>query len=142
VTFIGYRPEASKRGPEVANHLLTFEEAALGQYAAIVEAEKIECDMHITRACDVFFREEDAESARSDWEARRAAFPADVQQGDVRIYDDAAEFEQLTGVKGGVFGASYPAGHLWPYKLATSRECTAGEGWRHADAHAKLFGSV
>ncbi|RSH82880.1 hypothetical protein EHS25_005870 [Saitozyma podzolica] len=120
VTFIGYRAEASKRGPEVANHLLTFEEAALGQYAAIVEAEKIECDMHVTRACDVFYREDDAESARSDWEARRAAFPADVQQGDVRIYDDAAEFEQLTGVQGGVFGASYPAGHLWPYKLATS----------------------
>lgn len=62
MTFIGNGTAAVKHGPQAGKHLLTFEEAALGQYVSIsiVEAENIECDMHVMRAMDVCFREDDA----------------------------------------------------------------------------------
>lgn len=120
VTFIGYRSEAKKHGAAVANHLLTFEEAALGLYADVVRKEDIDCDLHVTRAIDVFYRKEDAQSAKLDLEARAAAFPDATRAGDIRLVEDPKVLEQMAGVTGTAMGASYPAGHLWPYKLATS----------------------
>ncbi|WWD00432.1 hypothetical protein V866_007345 [Kwoniella sp. B9012] len=120
IPFIGFRAEAAKHGQKVANHLLTFEAAALKQYADLVQKEDIDCDMHVTRAFDVCFKPEDGAAAKKDYEARKAAFPRDVAGQDIRSVDDPKELELLTGIKGGHFGASYPAGHLWPYKLATS----------------------
>ena len=101
---------------------MTFEETALGLYADIVERERIECDMHVTRAFDICMTKEGAESAKLDYQARLAASPASIKQGNVRPVHDPVELQEITGVKGGLWGASYPAGHLWPYKLATARE--------------------
>ena len=101
---------------------MTFEETALGLYADIVERERIECDMHVTRAFDICMTKEGAESAKLDYQARLAASPASIKQGNVRPVHDPVELRELTGVRGGLWGASYPAGHLWPYKLATARE--------------------
>lgn len=120
MTIFGYRAEAAKHGPEIANQLLTFEAAALQQYAAIVKREDIDCDMHVTRAFDVCFRKEDAEAGKKDYEARKAAWGEDMAKHDLRVVEDPKELEALTGVRGGYWGASYPAGHLWPYKLASA----------------------
>ncbi|WRT64905.1 uncharacterized protein IL334_001844 [Kwoniella shivajii] len=129
IPFIGYRAEAAKHGPKIANHLLTFEAAALKQYADLVAKEDISCDMHVTRAVDVCFKQEDAAAAQKDYEARKAAFPEDVGGQDIRTIKDPQELEALTGVKGGHYGASYPAGHLWPYKLATSQSQSHAGQW-------------
>ncbi|WVR07884.1 hypothetical protein IAU60_004927 [Kwoniella sp. DSM 27419] len=118
IAFIGYRSDASRHGPKVANDLLAFEAAALEQYAQIVQREDIDCDMHITRAFDISFREPDAASNQKDYEARRADWGAVMDKQDVRVIQDPKELERVTGVQGGYWGASYPAGHLWPYKLA------------------------
>jgi hypothetical protein len=75
----------------------------------------------VTRAVDVFYLEDDARSAREDLEARYSDFP-ESKVNDIRLIADPAELERMTGAKGAKMGATYPAGHLWPYKLATSRE--------------------
>lgn len=110
---------------------MEFEEAALGQYADLVREEDIDCDMHVTRAFDVFFSEADAREGKKDYEARLKAWPQSIKNGDVRAVDDPRELEQITGIKGGVWGISYPAGHLWPYKLATS--CESSASWYMTD---------
>ncbi|WWC87051.1 uncharacterized protein L201_001936 [Kwoniella dendrophila CBS 6074] len=120
IPFIGYRSERSKHGKKVANDLLSFEASALKQYADIVTKEDISCDMNVTRAFDICFKQDDAIEAKKDFEARIKDFPNYVKEQDIRTVDDPKELEMLTGVKGGYYGASYPAGHLWPYKLATS----------------------
>lgn len=101
---------------------MSFEEAALGQYAEIVQREGIDCDMHVTRAFDICMTKDGAEAAKSDFQARSAAFPESMKKGNVQEVADPAKLEKITGIKGGYWGASYPAGHLWPYKLATGRE--------------------
>lgn len=110
--------------------MFEFEEAALNHYASIIGEEKIECDLHITRAFDSFFDAEDAKRSREDLEQRRRDFPDSVRRGDIRSVDDPDDMERIAGVKGVRWGASYPAGHLWPYKLATA--CKFEAGCRHA----------
>jgi hypothetical protein len=111
-----------KHGKEVANAMFEFEEAALDHYVAIVNEEKINCDLHVTRAFDSFFNAEDAKRSRMDFHRRRMDFPEAVRKGDIRTVEDPKEMEKIAGVKGVLWGASYPAGHLWPYMLATARE--------------------
>lgn len=122
LTFIGFRADSAKHGKAVANQLMTFEENALGLYADIVERERIDCDMRVTRAFDICMTKEGAEAAKLDYQARLAASSASVEQGDVRPVSDPGKLEKITGIRGGLWGASYPAGHLWPYKLATACE--------------------
>ena len=118
ITYVGYRKHAAKHGHEAANALHEFEEAALRHYVEIVEREKIDCDLHVTRAFDCLFDKEDAEGARLDFEARAKHHPEAVKRADLRLTDD---LETQGHVKGSVWSANFPAGHLWPYKLATSR---------------------
>jgi hypothetical protein len=99
-----------------------MEEEALGKYVKLVSEEGIDCDLVATRAFDAFYLEDDARNARLDLEERYADFP-EAQANDIRLYS-AEELERITGAVGAKMGASYPAGHLWPYKLATSRECS------------------
>lgn len=122
MTYLGYRDEAKKHGPAVAEHLHAFENAALGRYTDIVLKENIDCDLQVTRAFDAFYVKADAENAKLDLQARMAAYPESTKESDVRIYEDLETLERMTGLKGAVMGASFPAGHLWPYKLATSCE--------------------
>lgn len=89
-------------------------------YARIVEKEKIECDLHVTRSFDVFFDKDDAERGKQDFYARKRDWP--TRCGNTRAVDSPADLEKIAGVKGAVWSAHYPAGHLWPYLLATSRE--------------------
>lgn len=52
MTYFGYESERKMRGARVANDMLVFEESHLARYAALVEAEDIDCDLHVTRgAC-------------------------------------------------------------------------------------------
>lgn len=150
ITFIGYRAWARQHGKEVANHLLEFEEAALGHYVKLVQDEDIDCDLNVTRAIDTFFLEDDARRGQLDFEARTRDFPESVKKADLRFYTDKEWFANFSGVKGGHAGASYPAGHLYPYKLATGRESTRrhlkltssdsavhGPRYEHADLHSR-----
>lgn len=119
---MGFTAESKKHGADVANQMFEFEEAALMQYAEIVDKEGIDCDMHVTRAFDVCMTKDGAEQAQRDFEARKKAFPRSMANGDVRDVKGTTELEAVTGIKGGYWGASYPAGHLWPYKLAAGCE--------------------
>ncbi|TYJ55842.1 hypothetical protein B9479_003494 [Cryptococcus floricola] len=119
-TIFGYRAEAAKYGPEIANQLLTFEAAALSSYTSLVQAENIDCDLHVTRAVDICFDPTDAEEGKKDYAARKSAWREDMEKHGVMAVDDPKELEKLTSVRGGHWGAHYPAGHLWPYKLASS----------------------
>lgn len=116
ITFIGYRANAEKHGHAVANHILEYEEAALQHYVDIVGREGIDCDLNVTRAFDCLYDAADAESARLDFEARVKHHPESVKKADLRLTDDLTS---QTGVRKALFSANYPAGHLWPYKLAT-----------------------
>ena len=99
-----------------------FESSHLQRYADIVNNEGIDCDLHATRAFDVFSLPDEAQASKESFRKRLAMFPDSMKKYDIREHADPAELEALTGIKGGHWGASYPAGHLWPYKLATGRE--------------------
>jgi glycine/D-amino acid oxidase-like deaminating enzyme len=122
MTYFGYEEERKMRGARTANDMLVFEESHLARYAALVEAEDIDCDLHVTRACDVFFDEAEAQAGQSAFRARKRDFPQSVAAGDLREISDPRELERISGMKGGFWGITYPAGHLWPYKLAAGRE--------------------
>lgn len=119
ITSIGYRRNAEKHGHKVANSLYEYEEAAIHHYLDIVTREGIDCDLHVTRAFDALYDPVDAENSRLDFEARKKHHPESFRKGDVRLTEDLTS---QTGVKKAKFSANYPAGHLWPYKLATGRE--------------------
>lgn len=125
VTFAGYKALRAKHGKEVANALIELEEGALEIYAALVEKEKIDCDLNVTRAFDIFFDRDDARKGQEDFAARRKDFPQAFKKGDVRDMGSGKDVERLCGVKGAEWSASYPAGHLWPYLLATARKSGA-----------------
>jgi hypothetical protein len=92
----------------------------LEEYAGIVAKESIDCDLVITRAFDLYMDEKDACRARVDLEARYQDNPARLACTTPLAINDPKELERVSGVKGARWGAHYPAGHLWPYKLATS----------------------
>lgn len=119
LTYLGFRAEAAKHGAEVADQMYSFEASALSTYAALVQSEDLDCDMHATRACDVFFDATDAAEAKKDYDARMRLYPDSMKRDDVREVNDREELERLTGIRGAHWGCHYPAGHLWPYKLAT-----------------------
>ncbi|KAK4689720.1 hypothetical protein P7C73_g393, partial [Tremellales sp. Uapishka_1] len=127
LAFLGYREQAEKHGDAISNELLTFEAAALEQYVAIVLEEDIDCDLHVTRAFDVWMSEDGVDAGKADWAARQAAFPESMKTADIRTVNDLQALQDLTGIKGARWGAHYPAGHLWPYKLATAliKRCIA-----------------
>jgi glycine/D-amino acid oxidase-like deaminating enzyme len=99
---------------------MELEENALNIYSALVEKEKIDCDLHITRSVDIFYDKEDAKRGKEDFAGRRKDFPEVFKKADVRDMGSYKEAEKVTGVKDAVWSASYPAGHLWPYLLATA----------------------
>lgn len=123
VKFLGYNRLKAKHGKEVANSILELEEAALETYSRIVGKEKNDCDLQVTRSFDVFFDKDDAERGKQDLYARKHDWPK--RCGDAQAVDSPASLEKIAGVKGAVWSAHYPAGHLWPYLLATSRESLA-----------------
>jgi hypothetical protein len=120
ITYLGFRNQAKKYGKDAANHLIEFEEAALEEYAQLVAAEGIDCDLHITRAFDLYLDDKDAESAKADFRARMEDVSGRKAEPSVRSVDDPEELERISGFKGAKWGAHFPAGHLWPYKLATA----------------------
>lgn len=103
---------------------MLLEENALNIYTSIVDKEKIECDLHVTRSFDVFYDREDAKRCQDDFAGRRRDWPEAFKKGDVRAVDSSEDLERIAGVKRSVWSASYPAGHLWPYLLATACKCT------------------
>jgi glycine/D-amino acid oxidase-like deaminating enzyme len=122
LTYLGFRSERLKRGAKIANAMYDFEGSHLSRYVRIVQEEGLDCDLVVTRAFDVLFDPSDAENAKKDYDSRREMFPESIKQGDVVSVEDPEELERLSGVRGGKWGCHYPAGHLWPYKLATQRE--------------------
>jgi hypothetical protein len=122
LAFLGFRADAKRHGTKAANDALVFEASHLARYTSIVQEESLDCDLHATRAFDIFFDADDAEQGRLDYEARYKLFPQAMQEADIRPVYDTEELSRLSGVKGGLWGAHYPAGHLWPYRFCTQRE--------------------
>jgi hypothetical protein len=116
--YSGYRQDKDRFGKEEANRMMLLEGEALGKYCKLVEETGIDCDLHVTRAYDTCYTRGDAESLTADFEARLADYPEDLKMNDV-IMTPKHEWGQRSGMKDTLFEASFPAGHLWPYKLAT-----------------------
>jgi len=119
LTYLGFRNEAARHGAEAVNDMYTFEAGHLQKYNDLVEGEDLDCDFYITRACDVFFTKEGAKSAKEDFDTRKKLFPEAIAKDDIVAIEDVDQLEKFSGVKGAYWGCHYPAGHLWPYKLAT-----------------------
>lgn len=69
----------------------------------------------------MFFDETEAAAGRQAFYERRKDFPLSIVAGGLEEISDPQALEKLSGMKGGKWGITYPAGHLWPYKLAAGR---------------------
>ncbi|KAL6237501.1 hypothetical protein BDW75DRAFT_248981 [Aspergillus navahoensis] len=105
---------AATHGVEAAAELAAFESAHIPAIEAVVEREKIACDLVVAQAHDVQLDEKHTEKLRAAYETllangseatKSAAFTTDM------------EAEMVSGVKGAKSCFSYKAGRLWPYKL-------------------------
>ncbi|PYI17678.1 FAD dependent oxidoreductase [Aspergillus violaceofuscus CBS 115571] len=105
---------ANEYGVEAAAEVAAFEMEHVSAVQALVEKEKIDCDMEVNRVCDVHF--DPAQLAKV-----KAGFDSLVAKGVKTVEDvsftglDAAE--AVSGVKGARGCFSQRTGRLWPYKL-------------------------
>ncbi|CAG9993032.1 unnamed protein product [Clonostachys byssicola] len=103
-----------QHGFEAAMELAQFETDNLNAVKAYVEKERIDCDLIVTRSCDVHFSHQRHDKAK--------AALSKFQAAGVRASQDAFEVgpkyaETVSGVKGAKGCITFPAAHLWPYKL-------------------------
>ncbi|PGH15173.1 hypothetical protein AJ79_02538 [Helicocarpus griseus UAMH5409] len=105
---------AEEHGLISGRELAEFEGANLDAVKEYVEREKVDCDLIITRACDVHFSSDQDKQAKSRLRKLRKA--------GIKVVKDASEVsgkyaETVSGVKGAKGCVTFTAGHLWPYKL-------------------------
>ncbi|PWN37353.1 FAD dependent oxidoreductase, partial [Meira miltonrushii] len=120
LNYLGFRADAKRLGAKAVNELYSFESSQIHNYVDLIRSEDIDCDLHVTRAVDVFFDKEAAKEAKMDFDKRKRLFPQSVKNDDVHEIKDKNVLNKMAGTIGGQWGCHYLAGHLWPYKLATA----------------------
>ncbi|PWN50576.1 DAO-domain-containing protein [Violaceomyces palustris] len=116
--YYSYSKYKSMYGAELANRLMTYEEGHVQIYKDLVESlgeRGAEADMVITQACDVFHLPSEADFARRSFLERKRDHPDDTKQ--IVEITDPQELLEESGIVGGKWGLTFPAGHIWPYKL-------------------------
>ncbi|KAL1297502.1 hypothetical protein AAFC00_005021 [Neodothiora populina] len=107
---------AAEYGYEAAAEVANFEASHVPALKAFIEKEEIDCDFVVTRAIDVQLSSAHRERLKAGYEK---LLHAGVEATKNVFYASESTAEGLSGVKGAKGCFSYPAGHLWPYKLIT-----------------------
>ncbi|KAL1409088.1 hypothetical protein Q8F55_005912 [Vanrija albida] len=119
ISYDGYAAWAETYGRAAARALIEHEVAHLGAFEALVQAEGIECDLHISRTWSAFMTDAEAEQGVAQLEAMLRSEGEWVRRvvGDVVATRDPAEAERLTRVRGARGAVGVPGGRIWPYKF-------------------------
>ncbi|KAL4926209.1 NAD(P)/FAD-dependent oxidoreductase [Aspergillus undulatus] len=105
---------AQRYGVEAAAELAAFECAHIPAIQAVVEREKISCDLVVSQAHDVQLDETHTLKLQAGYDALIAKGSEPTKTA---AYTTGKEAERVSGVKDAVGCFSYRAGRLWPYKL-------------------------
>ncbi|KIA76009.1 hypothetical protein HK57_00626 [Aspergillus ustus] len=105
---------AERYGAEAATELAAFECAHLPAIEAVVEKEKIQCDLQVSQAHDVQLDEAHTDKL---YNAYKTLIDSGSALTKSAAYTTGEEAERVSGVKGAKSCFSYRAGRLWPYKL-------------------------
>lgn len=105
MTYYGFEGFKTSLGTDAANAIMDFEASHLQHYIDLVTTEDIDCDLHATRACDVYLEDEEATAQKRNFRMRQAEHPEFVNvKGDMHEIEDVQELERISGVKGGKWG--------------------------------------
>lgn len=106
-----------EHGLKAANQLAEFFMEQMYALKDVVEGEKLDCDLLITRSFNVFMEEDDAEHNLNEI---RMLFDqgVDVVKREVLILKKDM-IEAATGIKNAAGAISVPAAQLWPYRFVT-----------------------
>ncbi|KAI4660351.1 hypothetical protein J4E81_006019 [Alternaria sp. BMP 2799] len=104
----------SMDGASAAAEVTNFEAANVYAVKELVEAEKLDCDLHLTRAIDVYLDADHARQTEAAWEMLRRDNIVELRDVACVSKEDA---ERVSGVKGAQLAVSFTAAHLWPRKM-------------------------
>ncbi|KAJ5766948.1 uncharacterized protein N7511_004564 [Penicillium nucicola] len=105
---------AAEYGPEAAAEVAEFEQAHVDAIRKLVETEKIDCDLVITKAIDVQLMSRESNKAKAAFDHLSTLGVKSVRRVS---FSDEREAQERSRVKGAKGCFSYQAGHVWPYKL-------------------------
>ncbi|OJJ42090.1 hypothetical protein ASPZODRAFT_77757 [Penicilliopsis zonata CBS 506.65] len=98
---------ANEHGLAAGQEVAAFENANLVAVKKYIEQENVDCDLVVTRGCDVHFKEEQVAQAKKALQM--------MNSGDA--FQTCKNVEQVSGVKNARGCVTFTAGHLWPSKL-------------------------
>ncbi|KAL4951018.1 FAD dependent oxidoreductase [Aspergillus filifer] len=105
---------AREHGLDAAREVAEFEARHVDAIAALVEREKIDCDLSVTEAIDVHTNPEYAKVLKSGYDL---LVERGVQPTVETRYIPREGAEEFSGIKNAVACFTYKAAHLWPYRL-------------------------
>lgn len=114
-----YYDYAKAYGEEVAAHVVNFEVDHLYAIKKIIEEEEIDCEFILTRACDVYTDEKRLQNDIYSYKKflENPFIREEVKESVQLVQGD--HVETLSKFPNAKACFTYPAGHLWPWKLIT-----------------------
>lgn len=110
-TYMGVARMASLYGLKQAAALQKYESEQVYLVKQLVEKEGLDCDFHLTRACDVIMDPEVAKQKAKEY--FQLVKEGVVDTKDIG-YTPKKDAERISGVKGAQCCFTFTAGHLWP----------------------------
>ncbi|KAH8658485.1 FAD dependent oxidoreductase superfamily [Xylariales sp. PMI_506] len=114
IVYFAFPRQEALYGAEVANEIAEFQLKHVLAVKDLVEKEKIDCDFQLTRACDVYINQDYADKVTAQFNRIKALGATCLREVQ---YTGPRDAEQISGVKGAKCCLTFPAAHLWPYKL-------------------------
>ena len=113
-TYLNVTKLASMYGIRQAAALQKYESDQVYQLKQFVEREGLDCEFHLTRACDAIMDPKVAEQKANEYHQLVAQGVVDTK--DV-AYTPKNDAERISGVRGAECCFTFTAGHLWPRKM-------------------------
>lgn len=113
-TYMGVTKLASLYGTQQVANLQKYEAGQVYAVKRLVEDEGLDCDFHLTRACDAIMDPDVAEQKAREY--RQLVKEGVVDMRDVG-YVPKKDAERISGVKGAQCCFTFTAGHVWPRKM-------------------------
>jgi glycine/D-amino acid oxidase-like deaminating enzyme len=113
-TYMGVTKLASVYGKQQAAEVQRYETDQVYQVKQLVEKEGLDCDFHLTRACDAIMDPAVAEHKAREY--HQLVKDGVVDMRDV-TYVPKKDAERISGVKGAQCCFTFTAGHVWPRKM-------------------------
>ncbi|KAK7923795.1 FAD dependent oxidoreductase, partial [Apiospora marii] len=101
-------------GPEVAEHVASFEARQVQEVQDLIQSRGIDCDFEETWVSDVCF---DEAGSRNTGLALSKAVAAGISTAQTIERSTGPEAERVSGVRGAKSCHKYKAARLWPYRL-------------------------